>query len=494
MRYVKPPDFKSVKELERHFKDAEAKIATLLTDGSARSANELNARLQSTLSTAVSFLLEQAKAFSVKELLVAFEEGKNRAPAPRKGTARMAKEVLAAQGFKYAKNAFSRDTYIEIRQATVSAGKGLAKRVNATIAKLKKKGEDTVYNVQRAILEDMNEHGVLLVRYANGAKQPLSSYAAMAARSARIESSNIAEIGGALLAGSDLVEMTTMPGCCRLCGAYQGKVYSISGKDKRFPALFKTVLKNGYALPHPNCRHEFVAYFEEMEDPEDVKRKIQKSKIEYDGKGNLRDVREQKDIEAYQAWQAGNRQLRREELEYEEMRAYYEERNEKPPYATLAGFRRTKRKEAKLYKNKRKAWKKQVEQNQKTNNLLTGAEKNSIIIETPQPRIIETVKELPKTLIIDDNQIGKKIGKHAKDFGLNPSLAKDRKKFQDIIYKIFNFYDEIRVGGWRGQKDDVLFYIKENDVVITKLDGTYITTLKDGVSNERVKNARKRKI
>ena len=96
--------------------------------------------------------------------------------------------------------------------------------------------------------------------------------------------------------------------------------------------------------------------------------------------------------------------------------------------------------------------------------------------------------------IIDDNQIGKKIGKHAKDFGLNPSLAKDRKKFQDIIYKIFNFYDEIRVGGWRGQKDDVLFYIKENDVVITKLDGTYITTLKDGVSNERVKNARKRKI
>ena len=50
-------------------------------------------------------------------------------------------------------------------------------------------------------------------------------------------------------------------------------------------------------------------------------------------------------------------------------------------------------------------------------------------------------------------------------------------------------------GKWQTiKKDDVLFYIKENDVVITKLDGTYITTLKDGVSNERVKNARKRKI
>lgn len=33
--------------------------------------------------------------------------------------------------------------------------------------------------------------------------------------------------------------MTSMPQCCKFCGAFQDKVYSISGKDKRFPALFK---------------------------------------------------------------------------------------------------------------------------------------------------------------------------------------------------------------------------------------------------------------
>ena len=53
------------------------------------------------------------------------------------------------------------------------------------------------------------------------------------------------------------------------------------GKDKRFPALFKTVLKNGYALPHPNCRHEFIPWYEEMEAPEDVEKAIRKSKIKF---------------------------------------------------------------------------------------------------------------------------------------------------------------------------------------------------------------------
>jgi hypothetical protein len=137
--------------------------------------------------------------------------------------------------------------------------------------------------------------------------------------------------------------MTSVPQCCRLCGAYQGKVYSITGKDKRFPSLFNTVLKNGYALPHPNCRHEFIPWFEEAESPEDVEKAIKNSKIKYDGKGNLVDVRYQKDIEAYQAWQSGNRQLNRELLEFEKMKAYYESKGETPPYSTLGAFRRARR-------------------------------------------------------------------------------------------------------------------------------------------------------
>ena len=345
MRYIKPPDFKSVKQLGEVYKKIEQDITELMTtDASARTANELNQKIGQAISAAVSYLSNVNKDYSGKELPKAFKEGQESVQEERKVLSQEeASAILEEQGFRYAKNGFSRDTYIELQNATKSAGNGLKSRVNSIIKDLAKTGQDTVYNVQQAILKDLEEHSVLEIEYSNGAKMPLSAYATMAARSARIESTNIGAIGRALQGGTDLVEMTTMPQCCKLCGAYQGKVYSISGKDKRFPALFKTVLKNGYALPHPNCRHEFIPYYEEIEDPEDVKKDISKSKIKYDSKGNLVDVRHQADIEGYQAWQAGNRQLNREMLEYEQMQAYYESKGLEAPYKTLGAFRRARR-------------------------------------------------------------------------------------------------------------------------------------------------------
>ena len=53
------------------------------------------------------------------------------------------------------------------------------------------------------------------------------------------------------------------------------------------------------------------------------KRHIAKSKIKYDSKGDLIDVRYQKDIKAYAEWQAGNRQLNAENKEFAQMQAYY---------------------------------------------------------------------------------------------------------------------------------------------------------------------------
>lgn len=103
------------------------------------------------------------------------------------------------------------------------------------------------------------------------------------------------------------------------------------------------MLKNGYALPHSNCRHEFVPWFEEMEAPEDVEKAIKQSKIKYDKQGNLVDVRYQKDINAYAAWQAGNRQLNNELREFKAMQAHYKGRESEMPYKTLGSFRKARR-------------------------------------------------------------------------------------------------------------------------------------------------------
>ena len=119
-------------------------------------------------------------------------------------------------------------------------------------------------------------------------------------------------------------------------------------------------------------------------------------------------------------------------------------------------------------------------------------------IQATDDRSEERIRERkwtgPEKVTINDKQFGKKYGKHAEEFGLDPSNETDRTRFRGMIYRIFGKPDEIRMGDWRGQEDPVLFYIKGNDVVLTKQDGTFISILKGGISNARVKNAGKPKI
>lgn len=346
MKYIKPPEFADVKEFTAYYKRVESEITELLTkDPSAKSAAELNKKLQQALNAAVSYLTKINKDYTQKDMPKAFTEGQQELTKSPAMTKAEASEMLQRQGFRYSKKAFSSDCYIELQSATKAATDGLQGRVNGIIKYLHKNGQDSVYNVQQAILNDLQTNGLLTVNYKNGAKQPISAYAAMAARSARIETVNIGAIGRALENGTDLVKMSTMPQCCKFCGAYQDKVYSISGKDKRFPALFKTVLIRGYALPHPNCRHQFIPYYEDIEDPEDVKDMIQKSRIKYEKDGSLADVRTAKDIEGYRNWQAGNRQLNAEARAYSSYLEYCKTNGIEPRYKTIGGFRRARRAE-----------------------------------------------------------------------------------------------------------------------------------------------------
>ena len=63
---------------------------------------------------------------------------------------------------------------------------------------------------------------------------------------------------------------------------------------------------------------------------------------------------------------------------------------------------------------------------------------------------------------------------------------------EKIIRFIHANRDEVREGPFNDQATDVLFYIKGNDVVITKQNGEFITVLKEGIEDGWVKNARRR--
>ena len=101
-------------------------------------------------------------------------------------------------------------------------------------------------------------------------------------------------------------------------------------------------------------------------------------------------------------------------------------------------------------------------------------------------------KQTPR-FIIKDSQFGKKAKAHMADFGLDVKDPSDRILFERIILDIVENSDEtIRGIEWRGQKDLLTGYIKGKDVVLANNKDEFVTILKGGIENARIKNARKR--
>lgn len=95
-------------------------------------------------------------------------------------------------------------------------------------------------------------------------------------------------------------------------------------------------------------------------------------------------------------------------------------------------------------------------------------------------------------IIYINKQLGKKFGKHCSDWGLDHSNSKDRDNLKTIINDIVSSPDEIRIGKWSGQNQDVLFYSKSGDLVILKQINEFVSIMKGGASSAGFKNARKR--
>ncbi len=100
-------------------------------------------------------------------------------------------------------------------------------------------------------------------------------------------------------------------------------------------------------------------------------------------------------------------------------------------------------------------------------------------------------------IIITDKQLGHKAGKHMQEWGLNPSNPDDRTKFVEITQKIQREPQEIRRVQWQNDPKtgrrtvEVNAFILGHDVVLVADDGEYITTMKDGIENQRVQNGRR---
>ncbi len=100
----------------------------------------------------------------------------------------------------------------------------------------------------------------------------------------------------------------------------------------------------------------------------------------------------------------------------------------------------------------------------------------------------------PTPVRIDDKQFGRKLGRHFREWGLDPQNPYHRITMRTKVENIGNNPDKIVSGTFAGQgpggaRGPVQFRIRGADVVVTKPDGEFVTILKNGISNPSVRSA-----
>ena len=127
----------------------------------------------------------------------------------------------------------------------------------------------TIRQLQKELVNDLINNNIYCMKDKLGRNIPISAYAETVARSIVAETQNTCIKNVAKENGHDLVKMTSHYGACPVCVPYEGRVYSLSGKDKRFPSI-KNVpgFRDGYNNIHPRCSHRIGVWVEKYGDAE----------------------------------------------------------------------------------------------------------------------------------------------------------------------------------------------------------------------------------
>lgn len=103
--------------------------------------------------------------------------------------------------------------------------------------------------VSARIRSKLADEGVTAFVDRAGRRWRMGPYASMVARTTTREASTRGTIDGITGAGGDLTTVSRHATSCPICAQFEGRTYSISGRDGRYPRLER-------AAPfHPNCRH-----------------------------------------------------------------------------------------------------------------------------------------------------------------------------------------------------------------------------------------------
>jgi hypothetical protein len=110
-----------------------------------------------------------------------------------------------------------------------------------------------IRDIKKTVKEVFVDKGFIGLTDRSGRDWTLDRYSEMLTRTHIIRANNEGAINRAKDFDVDIVEVSTHSTACPICQPYEGKFYSISGEDKKYPSL------GGNEPPyHPNCKHSLL--------------------------------------------------------------------------------------------------------------------------------------------------------------------------------------------------------------------------------------------
>lgn len=165
-------------------------------------------------------------------------------------------------------------------QYLTSATDNLGRSLNSIVQQVNKEmlvkgkyiGKEAIKEAQAKLKQELLDKGILTV---NTGKRRLGIdyYSKMVINTTAREIQNRAILNVAQEEGYDLVKVSTHPNPCKLCLQYAGRVYSISGKSKEYPAL-DVAYSGTHMLLHPNCKHTLSIYIPENDKESDKTKEL----------------------------------------------------------------------------------------------------------------------------------------------------------------------------------------------------------------------------
>ncbi|MEK4328923.1 phage minor capsid protein [Paenibacillus sp. FSL R7-0312] len=173
----------------------------------------------------------------------------------------------------------SDEGFYSILEASEHMSRDAKRRIETAVSRANKQsriqGVSRRQATQNAVAE-VNKQGITGMIAKNGAEIPADKYMAGVVQYHQRKAHVTGTENMAVQNGQDLVYVNSVGITCSMCAKYQGRVYSISGADKRFPKL---ELRPPY---HSHCVHSISVWVEEYTPDAEVEQTIKDSNRSFD--------------------------------------------------------------------------------------------------------------------------------------------------------------------------------------------------------------------